>query len=138
MTSTPTPADIEIERCVLGCMLLDDQCRDERVTPRRFQSELHTNMCQTIQVMDKRRVAVDPVTVVRAMHRQGWDCRPLDAMKIVETVPHTANFEYYVEELVRVHKKRRLVSCARWLMNQANDPTCDPDDVWERLQRVTL
>lgn len=138
MDNDTLPHDAEIERCVLACMLLDSECRDSRVQPTKFFGEFHRRMCQTVYGLEQSGIGVDSVTVSRAMIRNGWKCEIGDVLKVLETVPHTMHFKFYVDELVSVYKRRRLLDASRWLKDKATDPTCDPDDVWTRIKGVDL
>jgi len=126
------PHDMELERCALGALLFG--ARDERVSIKHFHSECHQNIFRAIESLACDGNPVDAILVTRKMLAMGLEWKIGAITKILETVPAIEHLAVYVDGLIDLHRRRRAIRAAEFLVRNAYDPTCNIEHAWSKIQ----
>ncbi|WMM24076.1 replicative DNA helicase [Tissierella sp. MB52-C2] len=119
--------DIETERAVLACMIIDGECSLDYglLNVDDFTDGLHKKIFIGIQNIVKKEKQVDYLTLYIELNKQ-VDVSYLATLS--ESLPTTANFKQYVEQLKDVSLKRKLYKLA--------DGIRDPNKTGEELAEL--
>ena len=126
LTNYEPPKNLEAERCVLGCMLIDEVARAKAfgfVTRDSFTEPAHREIFSVIRSKFDGKEAVDVVTVNDAL--QGNEAYlnaggPAYLAALVECVPTTENIEYYADIVQDKALLRELVVTCRKAISECN------------------
>lgn len=122
------PHDIDAEMSVLGaCMLSRDACREvlDILDPAAFYRPAHTTIFQAIGRMHAKGEPVDPITLAKHLADTGDLARITGSPYLhglVQTVPTTANAEYYAEIVQDRALRRALIELGTRIVQLAYDP----------------
>lgn len=118
MIDAHPPNDMESERCLIGCGLVQNSSLDEivqHVQAKHFYAIAHRKMFEAIRALIEAGQPADAVTVRAELERRG----DLDAVggvsyivKVLETVPHAAHAEYYARLVRSKADQRELLEVA--------------------------
>jgi len=134
------PQSLEMERALLGAMLLDGKAFPRighLIDATSFYRPAHGIIFSAMRELDSRYEAIDLVTVTEELKREekleqiGGSVALAD---LAEAVPSAANIEHYARI---VHEKavlRKLVSLGIESSNDAYEPAARADEVLEGLQ----
>lgn len=127
LTNYEPPKNLEAERCVLGCMLIDEVARAKAfgfVTRDSFTEPANREIFSIIRSKFDGKEAVDVVTVHDAL--QGNEAYlnaggPSYLAKLVESVPTTENIEYYADIVQDKALLRELVTTCRKAISECSE-----------------
>lgn len=119
--------DIKTEKAVLACMIIDSECSLEHniLNVDDFTDNLHQKIFIGIQNLVKKEKQVDYLTLYTELNMK-VDVSYLATLS--ESLPTTANFNYYVDQLKDVSLKRKLYKLA--------DEIRDPNKTGEELTEI--
>lgn len=125
------PQNLEAERCVLGCQLLDQRCIPavrELISPAEFYADTNAAVQRAINKLYDSGGAIDSVTVTEQLIAQ----RELDdvggvhtVLELLEVVPHSAHAVHYARMVLKCAKRRRAITIAQTLMEKSYDASVD-------------
>ncbi len=121
------PKNLEAERCVLGCMLVDEVARAKAfgfVTRDSFTEPAHREIFSAISAKVDAKQAVDVVTVHAALEKNEAYVNaggPAYLAALVEAVPTTENIEYYADIVQDKALLRNLVTTCRKAISECHD-----------------
>ncbi|MEU5431683.1 DnaB-like helicase N-terminal domain-containing protein [Streptomyces olivoreticuli] len=137
------PSDREAETCVLGSMLLSPQAITDvtrHVTGPDFYWPAHELIFTTIIRMHHQGTPADPITVGAELTRQGLITRtggPAYLHTLVNTVPTTANAEYYAEIIREKAARRSGIEEATRAVQALHNPDGDAQEIIEEtIERI--
>lgn len=127
LTNYEPPKNIEAERCVLGCMLIDEVARAKAfgfVTRDSFTEPANREIFSVIRAKFDAKEAVDVVTVNDDL--QGNEAYlnaggPSYLASLVESVPTTENIEYYADIVQDKALLRELVTTCRKAISECHE-----------------
>lgn len=133
------PQDLEAERCVLGSMLLDNQCIPnviDLVHEGDFFRLAHKRIYSAIVSLHLQEIGVDPVTLADELRRRGQldegDCAELDIPYIdslFSGTPTAANAEYYSRIAKRKSLLRAMIHLGTAMVRSGYDETDTPEEI---------
>ncbi len=135
------PHDLEAERCVLGCLMLDNSSWAE-VSPiveaGHFRSDANRRIFAAfVSMYADQGGGVDAVTLRNELDRRG-ELADVGGVKylttILETVPHTAHAEYYAGIVRAKSDQRRAIEATRWATHQLGLPGADTSTIVSGLE----
>lgn len=138
----PMPANVEAERMVLGCALLDNrtfaQARDGGLMPEDFFFAQHGTIYRAmLALIDAKRV-IDPIALQEELQRAGRleDIGgPVVIAGLYDGVPRFSDIRNYVR-IVREHSaKRQLLMVNRQLTNATFDGEMDVRELLAMARR---
>jgi replicative DNA helicase len=118
---------MEMEQGVLGCVLLDPSLLEmvrERVpdTVASFYDLKHQTLMEALIDMQADRKSIDVLTLGQRLR----DAGQLDGVgglsylsELMDGVPSTANLTYYLEDLVDLYQRRRVLALGTELIGEA-------------------
>ena len=142
-TKAPTfervpPQNIEAERCVLGAMLLNPDAIDRAIDVLRhdltvFYQDSHHRIYGAMLSLHENRKPIDAVTLMDELEKR--ECAEMVGgagyiAELAESVPTSANVEYYAQIIVDAAILRRIIVTAA---NMASAAYSAPSDVPELL-----
>lgn len=127
LTNYEPPKNLEAERCVLGCMLIDEVARAKAfgfVTRDSFTEPANREIFSVIRAKFDAKEAVDVVTVNDDL--QGNEAYlnaggPSYLASLVESVPTTENIEYYADIVQDKALLRELVTTCRKAISECHE-----------------
>ncbi len=134
------PQALDIERTVLGSMLIDERAQDtamETLTEECFYSTAHRNIFICIHDMIKHNIPVDIITLTEELRKKEW----LEAVgseaylsELVETVATSANIEYHAKILLSKAILRELISTSADITTDCFSPDADAKRVVDKAE----
>lgn len=144
MTSKLPPHDVQAERRLLGCQLLEahtiDQVRDI-AQPSDFYVDTHATIQRALIKLRDSGADVDVALVAEQLQSTGdYDdvggTHYLD--EIMGSVPYTAHVKSYAKQVAKFARRRRQISIAQKLIESAYDVTADDVEAAEKaIQAAT-
>lgn len=143
MTDAPLPPqDLEAERCVLGCVLVQPTSLDEiRVTlrPEHFYAHAHRTIFEAAgRMYDAGRKGIDAITLASELGLLG----KLDDVggaaylqRILETVPHAAHAAYYAKIVRGAFLRRLIIETGAELAREAHASYDAPEEILARAEQ---
>ncbi|WP_422858792.1 replicative DNA helicase [Flagellimonas sp. S174] len=136
------PQAIDLEKAVLGAMMLDqkgvDGCLEVIKSPEVFYSEKHRQVFIAIQQLDSENSPVDLLTVSQTLRANG----KLEAVggdfalvELTQKVAGSAHIEYHSYVLLQKFIKRQLISIGNEAIEKGYE---EGKDVFEALDEVTV
>ena len=119
----------DVEKCVLGCMILFDQAADfalSELTDEDFFSEAHRAIFNVIQLLVDEGIPVDVMTLAERLvtTRKLETAGGAGALKqLMEIVPHAAHVRYYCR-IVKDNSERRKL---KYISQQFRSMTLDTE-----------
>lgn len=113
------PQDLEAERCVLACCLLEPACVDRVASELRegiWYSSYHAMIWDCIRSNHDAGQAIDVISVARGLLARGQLHEvggPAYLNEIMGSVPHTAHCDYYLRLMTEAHRLRLLIEYAQ-------------------------
>jgi hypothetical protein len=134
----PLPHDLDAEQAVLGAMLLapaviTDVCA--LISPGDYMRPAHETIHRAICHLGTQ---ADPITVANELTRRGDITRtggPSYLHTLVNSVPTTANAEYYAAIVREKAERRRLIAAGTRLVQAATTEDIDPASLRRALER---
>lgn len=126
------PQDIEIERAVLGSLMLDSSSITDVIdilSEESFYEPPHAVIFNSIRVLFNESHPVDILTVVNQLKREG----NLDiaggaayVSKLTSRIANTSNIEFHARILVQKEIQRKLIKISNEVIKDAFEDTNDP------------
>ena len=114
--------NMEIEKSVLGCMLIDNKLIDKamkEITPNHFYNELYKRLYEEmVDCYTKKGIA--DVTVLKSIDIES-------IVTIVNFVPLVSNWNKYKKELINLGIKRELLRAAEEIKRKVEDDDLEPE-----------
>jgi len=138
------PHSAEAEVCVIGSMVLDAPTIDivvNIVRPEDFFFPAHQVLFQTLVAMHNASKPVDLVSLSEELRRSGLLDRVggVDALvRLAESVPSTANCEYYARLVRDKALLRGLIAANKEVIEDAYVSQDDPADILDRAEHVVF
>ncbi|MBD3393284.1 MAG: replicative DNA helicase [Chitinivibrionales bacterium] len=139
-TGKVPPQALDVERTVLGSMLIDSNACDtamETLTEECFYSTAHRRIFACIEGMIKNTVPVDIVTLAEELKKKDW----LESVgseaylsELVENVATSANIAYHAKILESKATLRQLISAAAEISTQCFDADADAHTVIDQAE----
>ncbi len=134
------PQALDVERTVLGSMLIDVNALDtamETLIEECFYATAHRNIFICIRDMVKHNIPVDIVTLAEELRKREW----LEAVgseaylsELVETVATSANIEYHVKILQEKATLRELISATADITTDCFNADADAKQVVDKAE----
>lgn len=137
----PIPQDIELERAVLGAVLMDKIARSEVLDilkPESFFSESNGLIYETIVEMFDNDQAIDLLTVSQALKKKGIIDRVGGYMYLTELTSRVgtgANAETHARIVEQFAIRRRMIKAGLDISKNAYDETVDIFDTIDQLDK---
>ncbi|WP_458089355.1 replicative DNA helicase [Streptomyces malaysiensis] len=131
------PQDLDAEQAVLGAMMLNNAVIDDVmafVKPTDFYRPAHQTICQTICDLygQSQKPKIDPITIGDELTKSGDIGRaggPTYLHTLVQTVPATANADYYAEIVHEKAQLRAVIEAATRAATRAYTQQSDAADI---------
>ena len=133
------PANLEMERMILGVILLDNRVAHEAfdvLSPDDMHSPRHRMIFSTMRQM-WNRIGIDPLTLGEELNRlhPGHNCDPAFIASLFDGVPRFSSIASYVDVVKQKAILRRGVTVGNWMIEAASDPTIDLEEFLARTQQ---
>lgn len=131
------PNDLDMERAVLGAMVLDNSVIDdvtEAVSERDFYDPRHRKMFGAILKLWTNDRPVDILTVGRMLKK----VEPNFLGDILDGTPHAANAVHHAREVRDFSKRRSVIQAGTKLVQDARDLALPVDTVLAEAERHLL
>ena len=136
------PQALEVERAVLGAMLIDNMAINRVVevlgNETAFYHTPHRKVYAAIQKMSERGEPVDQVTLTAELARRGQLDDVGGAVLIAELASEmatAANAEYHAQIVLEKAQRRRLISAATQTLTESYEETEDVRELIDRAEQ---
>ena len=136
------PQNLEAEQSTLGSMMIDRGALEKGIDilqPEDFYREAHQTIFDALISLAERDEPVDIVTVQEELRTRGR----LDAVggteylaTLIDSVPTSANLEYYARIVEEKAILRRLIDASTQIMGWSHGPVENVDDVVDQAERL--
>jgi replicative DNA helicase len=136
------PQSIEAEMSVLGAMLMDKEaiCKAVETLPEdAFYKTTHRKIYSAILDLFERNEPVDLVTLTNELKKKGELSNiggPIYLTTILNSVPTSANVEYYIRIVNEKALIRGLIAAATEITSMAYQPTEDVAQMLDRAEQL--
>jgi len=133
------PQNIEAEKALLGCMLIDEESRIkvfETVKKDFFYSTAHQQIFSSMVKLFERNKRCDLITLTNQLKQDGKleEVGGIEYItEIAEFVPTAAHIDEYIKIVKDKYILRALISNATQIISKASD---EPEDVEELLDKA--
>ena len=141
-TSTPLPCAVDLERSVLGAMLLDAKAVDEVFsvlkTPKVFYEPKHQKICTAIEDLYQRGTGVDLLTVseqLRGMKKLEEVGGDYYLVSLSTKVASSAHVGFHCRILLQKYILRSIIGMNNHINALAYDDATDSLELLDRYQR---
>lgn len=134
------PQAVEIERIVLGALMIDKDAFaivSEILRPETFYEPRNQKVYKAIQTLSIEEDPIDILTVTEELKREGTFEDIGGGAYIVELssrVASSANIEYHAKILAQKFLARQLISFASVIQTKAFDETVDVDELMQEAE----
>ncbi len=126
------PHSLEAEEAILGSILSDNEVAIDLVSDlsvEDFYSEIHKELFEEIKEINRNNLPVDIITLSNDLTKKG-KLKKIGGMtkltQLLEAVPSTANYQYYVTILQRNSLLRKIIrSCNEIIRNAHTQEDAD-------------
>ncbi len=131
-------ANLEAERSVLGCALLDEQCASKTVEmPDSMLTDVrHRAILAAMRDLYAAKMPIDLTTMDSQLTKLNRLAEAGGTAYLIDTqqyVPTTLNYPAYMKILQECHKRRILRAAGQKMINEAGDGSIMPDDLRDRV-----
>ncbi|MGN0534451.1 MAG: replicative DNA helicase [Eubacterium sp.] len=136
------PYNLEAEQSVLGSILIDPACMEVAVADinaEAFYLPQHKAIFSAMMLMYTNSKAIDPVIIADALTKEGhYDSAGGREylMQLAQSVPSTANIEYYVKIVKEQYYLRSLVTVSTEIIDQATGGEADASAILDRAEQM--
>ena len=140
--SVVMPYNLEAEQSVLGSILIDPACMEVAVADinaEAFYLPQHKAIFSAMMLMYTNSKAIDPVIIADALTKEGhYDSAGGREylMQLAQSVPSTANIEYYVKIVKEQYYLRSLVTVSTEIIDQATGGEADASVILDRAEQM--
>lgn len=134
------PQDVNLERVVLGAMLIDKKGVDDVIdvlNPEVFYTKQHQLIYEAITKLFQQSQPVDLMTVIEQLRRDA----NLEAIggeyyliELTQRVSSSANIEFHARIIMQKFIQRRLIQISSEIIEQAYDETTDVFDLLDTAE----
>lgn len=134
-SNRPLPQAVELEKTVLGALMIDTDAYSvvsQILTPDSFYEDRHQLIYVAIQMLSTEGYPVNELTVCEQLIKNGTSDKvggPLYVCELAIKVASSANIEYYAKIVVQKYLARKMIIFARETEAKAFNETLDIDDV---------
>jgi replicative DNA helicase len=133
------PANLEMEKLVLGVILLDNNVAGEAIDLLAiddFHSPTFRAIFRAMRGM-WGRVGIDPLTLIEELNRTQPDhgCDPAFIASLFDGVPRFTSIASYAAIIKQKATLRRAINLGNWMMVAGADPATDAEEYMARVQR---
>ncbi len=136
------PQNLDAERSVLGCMMLDNDVIDEIadiIQPRNFYLHAHQKIAEAIfGIYESTAGGVDPVTTAEELERRSELEEiggPAYLAEILETVPHTAHAKHYARIVSDKWTLRSLRNTCGEILRDVEDESLETGQILSQAEQ---
>ena len=136
------PQNLEAEQSTLGSMMIDRSALEKGIdilSAQDFYRDAHQILFDALTSLAERSEPVDIVTVQEELRGRGQ----LDAvggteylMALIDSVPTSANLEYYARIVEEKAILRRLIDACAQIVSQCHGQVDDADSVVDQSERL--
>lgn len=136
------PANIDVERSVIGGMLTDETQIDaviEFLRPEDFFRSTHQDICRTIYEMRTRGEPIDAITLENRLQARGMLARVggIEAIHgFVNAVPHALNTTEHARIVERYAVSRELIERSQQIIALASSPDLTGEELTSRAESL--
>jgi replicative DNA helicase len=144
----PALVNLEVERTLLGCVLLDSDCLYRalpHLQPQDFSLDSHRRIYHAIAELAETGKPVDDLTLTNVLIEK----RQLESVggvgylsalsdNVTSEVARTAHVEHYVETILDRSRRRRALAAANALAAATEDPGVTTGECLERINESLL
>ncbi len=140
--STAMPYNLEAEQSVLGCVLLDADCMEDVVAEINsdcFYFPQNRAIFNAMMLMYSKSKAIDPVIIADTLVKNGlYDMSGGRdyLLQLAQSVPSTANIEYYVRIVKEQYYLRTLVEISNDIIDKATGGEADASIILDRAEQM--
>ncbi|MGN0521832.1 MAG: replicative DNA helicase [Eubacterium sp.] len=136
------PFNLEAEQSVLGSILVEPACMEEVVSQINadcFYLPQHKAIFSTMMMMYTNSKAIDPVIVADNLAKEGlYDTAGGRdyLLQLAQTVPSTANVEYYAKIVREQYYLRALINISNSIIEQASSGEADASVILDSAEQM--
>ncbi|MFH1394768.1 MAG: replicative DNA helicase [Candidatus Omnitrophota bacterium] len=136
------PQNIEAEIAVLGSMLIDREAISravEQLEQEAFYSESHRKIYQAIIKLYDENDPVDIVTLTEELKKRNSIDEiggPVYISEITNSIPTSANIDYYTKIVREKYLLRRLIETATKIVSEGFEPGGNVDELLDRAEKL--
>ncbi len=135
------PFNFEAEQSVLGCVLIEPSCMEEVVSQINadcFYLPQHKAIFSAMMLMYTNSKAIDPVIIADALTKEGlYDTAGGRdyLLQLAQSVPSTANVEYYARIVKEQYYLRALVNVSNDIIERATGGEADASAILDSAEQ---
>lgn len=135
------PFNLEAEQSVLGCVLIEPSCMEEVVSQINadcFYLPQHKAIFSAMMLMYTNSKAIDPVIIADALTKEGlYDTAGGRdyLLQLAQSVPSTANVEYYARIVKEQYYLRALVNVSNDIIERATGGEADASAILDSAEQ---
>ena len=131
-------ANLEAERSILGCALLDEKCAIKVVelSDAMLTDARHRAILAAMRELQNAKMPIDLMTMdsqLTKLNRLSEAGGTAYLIEAAQYVPTTLNFPAYLKILQECHKRRILRAAGQKMINEAGDGSVSPDDLRDKV-----
>ena len=135
------PQAIEIEKAVLGALMVDSSAMDFvviKLSKDIFYLPEHQNYYTAIKALYDSNTPIDLLTVVEMLKKKGGfkETTTTNLIEITNSIASTANIEYHTQILVEMYVKREVIRVSNEVLRMAYDEEVLAIDLLEKLGKT--
>ncbi|UOF94489.1 MAG: replicative DNA helicase [Bacteroides sp.] len=134
------PQSIEVERIVLGSILLEKEALIkviEFLYPEMFYDPLHQKIYQSFKNLFESNEPIDIITVNERLNKDNTfknDDAFSYVMKLTNNVASASNIEYHAKIIAEKYIRRKLISTSSDIITSSYDDTIDTFDLLDKTE----
>ena len=134
------PQDVNLERVVLGAMLIDKKGVDDVIDVLNadvFYTQAHQLIYEAITQLFQQSDPIDLMTVIEQLRRNGNLDRvggEFYLIQLTQQVSSSANIEFHARIIMQKYIQRRLIQISNEVIEEAYDETTDVFDLLDSAE----
>jgi hypothetical protein len=138
----PLPHSVEIERAILGAIILDNNLVGqviEFLRPDDFYVQAHKYAFRAIIALSERGEELNPLLIAEELEREGLLERAggiLGISALTDGLPHSNPIASYANLILRKSSYRRIIKFSNKITSEALDEEDDPQVILDNLKDV--
>lgn len=142
LTEKIPPQNMEAEMAVLGSMLLDKEAiagAIEHLNENSFYSDANKKIYQAIIKLYDNNEAVDLVTLIEELKKKNileGIGGPTRITEITNSIPTSANIEYYAKIVKEKYLLRSLINTATQIVTESFEPSSEVENLLDRAEKL--
>lgn len=141
-SGTVMPFNLEAEQSVLGSVLIDANCMEDvvaEINADSFYLPQHRAIFSAMMLMYSKSKAIDPVIIADALVKNGlYDTSGGRdyLLQLAQSVPSTANIEYYIKIVKEQYYLRTLVEISNDIIDKATGGEADASVILDHAEQM--